>query len=962
MERRLGPTRMKTILENPWLRSLAITCLVLSLALVTGCSGCQKKDDEVTKKEKEAKKKKRKEPFETNTPILLPGVYPKPLSKDKKKEDALDPLRAAMEGLGSRETRNNRTKLGHWYTANFPAIANNFNADGQLTAYSVDGTSRPVPIPATDYFLSTSRPVSLPKGEWKNFETNVYLPPRDKRVSTATVNYSLTRSSSGLAQISRAQPTLLMKPFQYHIVLLSNRPDTYSFLNLADCIRMRSQMASGEMIPPFYYIVPTLSDNPVPLPQHALNWTTIAYLIWDDYDPSTLAPEHQEAILDWLHFGGQLIISGPDCLDKLQTSFLADYLPAHFDGSRNLTNSDVKELNENWSVPPSPGRSEKRIFQISEKVPLLGVTFKPHDDAQFIKGTGEIAIERRIGRGRIAITAFSINAPSVRKWRSFKSFFNGAMLRKPARRFGTSISSDTMFEWANDGTSLFDPMIHSTLRFLSRDLSINGTNKNQAPPLVKDNFEMDSSIPVLYQQDYTPGSELLLENSTNKQRVRNLDDSWHYGGYQDMAQSGTGGWNDNSGISFAARETLKEAAGITPPSADFVLKMLVVYLIVLVPLNWLIFRMIGRVEYAWIAAPLIAIVGALLVVKMAALDIGFVRSNTQVGVLEIHADYPRAHLAEYSALYTSLSTRYNTELDNISAQSLPFGIVSANETFASKESISEVQLRRTVSNSLEGFHIQSNTTGLLHTEYMLDLAGVVSFIPKSSNGSPMVTNSTNINIADAAVIGRDENGNYQFAWVGELSAGNAADLQFETKDVVSFGEAWSANPRFQNTNRSSSQIWSKNLSNAKDASFEQIQAFPELQSNWPRFERQLLKTKPHPEKGYSQKQFDEIFQVVNSTSDVSLGRVLDIVLKNLTLSPGEYRLIGATAQKLGHTVFDPASTQVDQQTLVVTHLKQPKLPVAEPDKNAYEDFTRSSIEWDRDQQELKEKLMKNNGQ
>ena len=33
-------------------------------------------------------------------------------------------------------------------------------------------------------------------------------------------------------------------------------------------------------------------------------------------------------MLDWLHWGGQLIISGPESLEALRDSFLADYLPA----------------------------------------------------------------------------------------------------------------------------------------------------------------------------------------------------------------------------------------------------------------------------------------------------------------------------------------------------------------------------------------------------------------------------------------------------------------------------------------------------------------------------------------------------------------------------------------------------------------------------------------------------------
>ena len=58
-------------------------------------------------------------------------------------------------------------------------------------------------------------------------------------------------------------------------------------------------------------------------------------------------------------------------------------------------------------------------------------------------------------------------------------------------------------------------------------------------------------------------------------------------------------------------------------------------------------------------------------------------------------------------------------------------------------------------------------------------------------------------------------------------------------------------------------------------------------------------------------------------------------------------------------MFDPKSTQVDQLTLVVTHLKQPRLPVAEKDLNAYEDFSsRSNLDWEREDKEFDELMKK----
>jgi len=69
---------------------------------------------------------------------------------------------------------------------------------------------------------------------------------------------------------------------------------------------------------------------------------------------------------------------------------------------------------------------------------------------------------------------------------------------------------------------------------------------------------------------------------------------------------GVGAWNDYSATASAARQSLREAAGVEVPDAGFVVLCLTGYLAALVPLNWLIFRTIGRIEWAWIAAPIIA--------------------------------------------------------------------------------------------------------------------------------------------------------------------------------------------------------------------------------------------------------------------------------------------------------------------------------------------------------------------
>lgn len=956
-----------------WLRIWLAPLFAMSILCLTGCNGCRDDSTMVAEKKKELeeqkKKEKKKPDFENRTPVLLPAIFPS--IEEDQTEDATDAekkLLAVKREMAALKARNfNRMKQGHWATSFFQLIANNFNSQGELTALSVDASGNPVPIWNTDYFIITTRPVSLAKGEWKSLESSVFVPRRDTQGALVQIKYEFKNTTTGLLMNGYTQATNLMKAFQYHIVLLSNRSDSYTYLNFLDSVLIPDivpdEMSAGQVGPlPFYYVIPTRRDYPVPLARQALNWTTIAYILWDDFAPDQLDAEQQTAMLDWIHQGGQLILSGPDCLDKLQTSFLSDYLPAQFDSTFNLSNADFDQINRYWSVPVTNNPSEKRTIHISETAPLVGVKFKPAAEAQFVDNTGEMAIENRVGRGRIVITAFSLDDQAIRKWRSFNSFFNGCLFRRPARRFGETADATVSFAWENDATSIFDPLVGSKLRYLSRDLS---ANSNGTPEWT--DIQMNSVTDEIYQYNRRQFRLLQTNNASpaelariagdNGSFARNQDNVWQYGGYQDNSHSGTCGWNDESAISNAARETLKRSAGILPPSSDFVLKMLAVYLFVLVPLNWLVFRGIGKVEWAWIAAPLIAIAGAFTVVKLASLDIGFVRSNTQLGLLECFEGYERGHVAEYSALYTSLSTSYELLLNNDSAQSLPFA-ASLGQRFKPDEMLSQVTLDRSRENKIEGFHVRSNKTGMLHTEYTLDLGGRLD-LQQNETGDYSVTNLTNVNIGDAGVIYRDEEGNYSACKIGNLPSGDSTGpLKFTICNREDVASCWLDNPLFVSDYRQSRRLWDQYVGSSVDsASLEQIQQIPEVQEIWTEFSRALLSQYPGKtlKDLWDQVDFETFRTIIGrlaGKSGINIGRLFDMVIERMELEKGEMRLIGQSDQRLGSNRFQPESTQINRQTLIVVHLKNGKLPPAKRDVNAIADVLpgQSNLDWPDDDQ------------
>ena len=78
-------------------------------------------------------------------------------------------------------------------------------------------------------------------------------------------------------------------------------------------------------------------------------------------------------------------------------------------------------------------------------------------------------------------------------------------------------------------------------------------------------------------------------------------------------------------------------------------------------------------------------------------------------------------------------------------------------------------------------------------------------------------------------------------------------------------------------------------------------------------------------------------------SGINLGDMFDAVADNLEFAPGEVRLIGAASGNVSETSFDPQSTQVTQETLVVVHLDKGELPPVRRDRNTMKDALEDSM-------------------
>lgn len=675
-------------------------------------------------------------------------------SDEKKKKDAQKKdevtIRFPVVQPAEPEAPVSYAKPGHWAMATQTLTANFRDFVGD--SHSVITSKRiPFPINFTPFVLRGSRPVLLTRLRPKSSENIIFVPQTDQNIS---LRVQLEERGLGVPLPALDTPITTMPSYQYHLLVLAREPSRYAFLKTLDTVSVPfgGETDYDDIERALHYRIVTMDvEKAIPLPPNPLTWTSIAYILWDEVDPQLFTPEQERALVDWLHWGGQLIVSGPDSIDSLKNSFLAPFLPADSGGAITIQAGDgpLNAINQTgddgWLVSNTLGQ------ELKPAAPWSIIKLRVRDDPQAaeVDGTGGLLAERRIGRGRIVMSAMQLSERELINWRSgFESFFNGAILRRPGRVYVPGKLGPATLIWKDDDLRhrRLDARLTTNLRYLARDLGVETAYTRHE---LRDQFNQFGQQEIVNQ--YLPPA----------------------------ATGGIGAWNDFNNTANAARNVLREAAGVDVPNSTFVVVCLAVYLVTLVPLNWLIFQTVGRVEWAWIAAPFIAILGTFVVVNQAQLDIGFVRAQTEIGLLEQQPDYKRAHLSRFTALYTSLSTTYDLEFENMTSLAAPFP-AGNNPQSLSGLSRRDVDFQSYDSVRLAGLPVSSNSTGMLHSEQMVALDGAV-LKRKPQAGREQIENRSMLLLRSACVAHWDGD-EVRASWIGELPPGKSAPLSYVSVD------------------------------------------------------------------------------------------------------------------------------------------------------------------------------------
>ena len=491
------------------------------------------------------------------------------------------------------------------------------------------------------------------------------------------------------------------------------------------------------MIPP--------TDGLLPLAETMLDWTSTAYVLWDDLSPDAT---HSVASRSRWRIGFDSVARSSSTVPTRRTAIaktrLVDVMPLRPIGNIELDTEAAAKLLKNWAVTTDRS-TEQQIALLQSRSGRIAVDGTLSPEADEVAGCANLLLARRVGRGRVVQSRFDMTSDWLSSWESFHSFINAAVLLRPRREFVDleDVMNDTF----------------ASQRYADSKLK-------RALPAMNTRFRIAARDSILVAAPAADG-EQASSSDVQARTVKPQVDFFDSFSRSDVV-SGIAAWTDSSDTLRAARGVLIDEAGIEIPKSSLIAKSLAYYLILLVPVNYLVFRLLGRLEFAWLAVPVIAIGGALWVARLARLDIGFARSQTEIAVLELHAGYPRGHLSRMVAIYNSLSSRYDLAFKTMDAAALP--VYASREDASVGETVFETSFAE--GPSLAGVAVASGRTQHVHAEQIIEMGGAIS------RTGDAIENGTAHEFFDVFVVEKGVDAPVRIANVGSIAPGGSVSLRF----------------------------------------------------------------------------------------------------------------------------------------------------------------------------------------
>jgi hypothetical protein len=658
-------------------------------------------------------------------------------------------------------------KPKHWSTIRLELRAN-------LDDYVGLAQTELVPLAGMPHAMLYRRDVRLPKGQRLPIGMQVMLPQVPRELAIELIHPEAVRAD----ETWRASLRMLDPHQMLVLVLTRGSNDGYAQWGRFQAFTPTSidpaEFASSERQRYYRLVLPMDPEHP-PLSPHPLTWTTISHVIWDGMPPDTLPPAQQQAMLDWLHWGGQLILIGGATpgFNLLRDSFLEAHLPADPSGDSVLLGADELrglsaaypppvryDPNEVYPVPATEAEAHEqfgRRYRAAEPIhpvanrpvyvagltPRPGSSVIPLDDS-----SGRLlGVERRVGRGRILMLTVNPTDGALAVWPGLDTLVRRVILRRPEERLVRSYRDAAGIP--GGGPPVFSVLAGPDLswfRLLGRDFASDTPSVRRPRPETQAEAKTAAAAAVT-------GN---LKGSSRR-TLRNFP------------QTPVAEWDDAAALPRLCRDELERASGISIPSSTFVLKVILAYLVALVPLNWLVCRyLLGRREWAWIVVPVLALGFAIGVERAAAYDLGYDTACDEIDVVEVFADYPRAHLSRFAALYSTGRIKFSVAFPGD-----PLALALPLDTGRSLrgEGISTSTWQSSPAPLLDAFSVQPRSLAMFRAEQMLNLAGAI--VLKREGTARQIVNASELELRDAVLVDVGDDQTADETFVGTIAPGAA---------------------------------------------------------------------------------------------------------------------------------------------------------------------------------------------
>jgi hypothetical protein len=668
----------------------------------------------------------------------------------------------------------------HWSTLQMELRANYDDYEGQLRFFPVD-------LPGMPQEIVYTRDARLVREQRARLAMQLLFPP-EILTKRKEMNVELVQPGSIRSDELWQVPLRFLPPHQMLVLILSRESSNqYASWNRLPCFLPagvdRGEPTSLDLLRYYRLVLPEEPDKPF-LSPHPLTWTSISHIVWDGLPPDSLSVSYQQAMLDWLHWGGQLVLvggAGPT-FSIFRDSFLGPYLPAEPTGeNKSLGEKELKPLADSYRPTAQPqltGEQELSPPRTAMEIRIAdGHTYTraapiqpPHDRPVFVSGLnpnpgsatiqlGEgspylLAVERRVGRGRITMLTVNPTDPTLSVWPGLDTMIRRVVLRRPE-------------ETRNIPESGMDPSLPQGMlrtlegpdltwyRIASRDVG----------------SEVQAMKSRLTQATIPPPAT--AARSTKQSQSQPVAGPGQGDAEEAvMRRLGASEWRDTSPLPHLCQDLLEKASGISIPSSQFVFKVILAYILAVVPLNWLVCRFVLRKrEWAWMVVPLLALGFAVGVERVAAYDLGYDSACDEIDLLEVHGGYPRAHLSRFASLYSTGRARYTVAYPyDPTALALPFNtgrsITGEDVTTAAWESYPIP--------ALKGYSIQPRSLGMFRAEQMFGLSGTID-LEEDGKGRTIV-NRSDLELRDAVLIDFSGTGERRETRLGTIAAGASIKL------------------------------------------------------------------------------------------------------------------------------------------------------------------------------------------